>query len=93
MNTQIIRLCIVSLGLAYSANPGAVCAQADKKDKDFHKDLLDKAENEYRLFFKEPKETHEFWAAIEFEISLGKFELAGFFLKKVVEKEPKDTGR
>jgi hypothetical protein len=69
-------------------------AQPEKKpadpDAEAEKALLDKAREEYRLFFKEPKEVVEFWAAITFEIEVGKFDLAALHLNKLVKKEPFD---
>ena len=38
--------------------------------------LLEKAEDEYRTYFKRPETTYENWAAIKFEIDIGKFDLA-----------------
>ena len=35
------------------------------------------AENDYRQFFKKPQTVLEFWSAIQFEIELGRFDLAG----------------
>ena len=62
-------------------------AQA-KKQMDI---LLRKARAEYGLYFKEPTKVPEFWSAINFEINTGKFEIAGFFLKKMLELEPIDA--
>ncbi len=50
------------------------------------KKLLAKAEEEYRIFFNPPKEVLEFWAAISFEINLGKFDIAALHLDKMLQK-------
>ena len=42
--------------------------------------LLDKAEEEYRTYFKRPESTIDFWVAIKFEIAVGKFDLAALHL-------------
>ena len=44
--------------------------------------LLNKAEDEYRTYFKRPETTYELWAAIKFEIDVGKFDLAALHLKQ-----------
>jgi CheY-like chemotaxis protein len=50
--------------------------------------LLQKADEEYRLFFKRPEKTVEYWAAMKFEMELGKFDLAALHLKLMLGKEP-----
>lgn len=49
--------------------------------------LLDKAEEEYRTYFKRPETTFELWAAIKFELDVGKFDLAGLHLKRLLRNE------
>jgi CheY-like chemotaxis protein len=75
------------------ARPSLVAAQDDKDDPEIQKKiaakaLLEKAETEYRLYFKKPDNAIEFWAAMKFEIHLGKFDLAALHLKLLLEKEP-----
>lgn len=70
-------------------------AQEEKPDpeliaKEKMAKLLAKAEEEYRLFLKRPTTAPEFWAAMKFEISVGKFDLAGLHLKLLLAKEPKE---
>src|SRR5688572_22411108 len=78
----------------------SACAQDDeeKKKEDAEKQLeadkkmmtilLQKAEEEYRTFFKRPTKAHEYWAAIKFEIALGKFELAALHLEQLLQRQP-----
>jgi CheY-like chemotaxis protein len=47
--------------------------------------LLLKATEEYRLFFKQPKTVPEFWAAINFEIDVGKFDVAGLLVGQLLK--------
>jgi hypothetical protein len=54
-------------------------------------ELLEKATDEYRVFFKKPETTFEFWAAIKFEMDLGKFDLAALHLKLLLEKDAKQV--
>ena len=65
----------------------------DKVDAEFLNkkktlELLDKAADEYRIYFKKPETPIEFWSAIKFEMNLGKFDLAALHLKLLLEKEP-----
>lgn len=59
-----------------------------EKDKQAMERLLQKAEDEYRFFFKRPEKVHEFWAAVKFEMNVGKFDLAALHLKQLLAKEP-----
>jgi CheY-like chemotaxis protein len=55
--------------------------------------VLDKAQEEYRLFFREPKTALEHWVAIQYEMTVGKFDVAAYFLDKLLrlpEKEADD---
>ena len=61
---------------------------ADALQKKKTKELLAKAEDEYRVFFKKPESAIEFWSAIKFEMDLGKFDLAGLHIKLLLEKQP-----
>jgi len=68
-------------------------AQGDKIDPEViarkkTQDLLDKATEEYRVFFQRPENTIEFWSAIKFEMDLGKFDLAALHMKLLLAKEP-----
>src|SRR2546422_272363 len=68
----------------------------DKVDKEVlnkkkTEELLDKAKEEYRVFFKKPETTFEFWSAIKFEMDLGKFDLAALHLKLLLEKDAKQV--
>ena len=59
-------------------------------EKEAMAELLQKADEEYRLYFKRPEKIPEFWASMRYEIGLGKFDLAALHLKRLLEKEPKD---
>ncbi|MCI0638620.1 MAG: hypothetical protein L0Y72_07540 [Gemmataceae bacterium] len=77
--------------------PMAGRAQEPEKpdpDKKAMQALLQKADEEYRVFFKRPEKAHEFWAAIKFEVEVGKFDLAALHLKQLLAKEPaEDTDK
>src|SRR5437879_714926 len=96
---SFIRLCCVGwfcLGLFLSLSASVASAQEDKDEAEKVRNLKadqarkDKILNEYRQFFKQPKTPLEYWVAIKFEISLGKFEIAGYFIKSLVEMKPAD---
>lgn len=61
---------------------------AEEKDKEATRRLLAKAEDEYRSYFKRPEKTFEFWAAVKFELDVGKFDLAALHIKLLLEKQP-----
>lgn len=91
MKTRILLTTIVLT--AFALVP--LCAQeppdaeAINKKKTF--ELLEKAKEEYRIFFKRPQTTIEYWAAIKFEMDLGKFDLAALHLKLLLEKDAKEV--
>ncbi len=89
-----ILLPIAILGVLFALRIPAL-AQGDKPDLDAinkrkTQDLLDKARDEYRVFFKKPETGIEYWSAIKFEMDLGKFDLAAYHLKLMLEKEDKN---
>lgn len=49
--------------------------------------LLEAAAERYRTFYKPPEKTFEYWVAIQFEMDLGKFELAALHLKRMLGKD------
>jgi CheY-like chemotaxis protein len=51
------------------------------------KDEGDPFAKDYRKFFKEPKTTEDYWTAIQFEIELGKYDLAAKLLRALLEKQ------
>src|SRR5438045_6215134 len=53
-------------------------------------ELLEKAKEDYRIYFKKPDTGIEYWAAVKFEMDLGKFDLAALHLKLMLEKDAKD---
>jgi DNA-binding response OmpR family regulator len=84
------------LGLFVFAVAGQ--SQEDKPDPGVEatKRLLQKAEEEYRLFIKRPSTILEYWAAMKYEITLGKFDLAGLHLKLLLEnydKKPEEGNK
>lgn len=82
-----VRLMALLAPLALAATTAAN-AQDEKPDPDVvaTKRLLKKAEEEYRLFIKRPESVIDYWAAMKFEMRLGKFDLAGLHLKLLLDK-------
>jgi CheY-like chemotaxis protein len=64
-------------------------AEAIQKKKT--RELLAAAEERYKAFYKRPETAIEFWAAIKFEMDLGKFDLAALHIKQLLEKQPADA--
>ncbi len=60
----------------------------EKKAKDEKKADLKKAEAQYGQFFKPPETAIEFWAAMQYEIGVGKYDLAAEDLKGFLAKNP-----
>jgi CheY-like chemotaxis protein len=79
---------MVFLGLVLSYSLGQEKPEPAKKS-DAKKEELKKAEDQYRTFFKPPENAIEFWAAMNFEIGVGKFDLALDYLKGFMGKDPK----
>lgn len=92
--TRLLTLGIVCTLLA----PQLVRAQ-EKLDLDQVKKLedqkrLEKAEDDYRVFLRQPKTPVEYWSAMKFEISMGKFDLAGLFLDELLKlKDAKEVDK
>jgi CheY-like chemotaxis protein len=51
--------------------------------KEAIKKVIEQAQEEYRIFFKEPKTVLEYWAAMKFEMQVGKFDIAAYHLDKL----------
>jgi hypothetical protein len=92
LNRLSLGIFCLALVLGLTAQPAH--AQEDETEKIRNKkalvDLLQKAEEEYRQSFRRPEKTHEYWAAMKFEIAVGKFDLGGLHLKLLLAKEPAD---
>src|ERR1700730_3871836 len=79
----------LSLGLT------AARGQDEKPDPGIEatKQLLKKAEEEYRLFIRRPESIFDYGAAMKYEMQVGKFDIAGLHLKLMLEqydKKPED---
>lgn len=48
-------------------------------------------EDDYRRFFKRPTNTAEYWNALQFEIDVGKYDLAAIHLRNLLKFKPPDT--
>ena len=77
----------LALGLGLFFVP-TVRAQDDDKQKKALQELIQKAEDEYRQFFKRPENAIQFWAAIKFEMDTGKSDLAAFHLHELLKLPP-----
>jgi CheY-like chemotaxis protein len=100
------RRCVLPLAgllgltvLLNSAGGQDIIKKEEKKEsrKDAIKRVIARAEEDYRTFFKPPTSLIEYWAAINFEIQVGKFDVAAFHLDLMLKfpldkdgKRPKD---
>jgi CheY-like chemotaxis protein len=50
-------------------------------------------DSDYRRFFKEPQTVQEFWDAMQFEIEVGRYDLAAKHLQGLLEKQPPATAK
>jgi hypothetical protein len=48
-------------------------------------------EDDYRRFFKRPSNTDEYWNALQFEIDVGKYDLAAVHLRNLLNYKPSDA--
>lgn len=88
--SRIVALLMLAIPfLAFSASAQEKEDPLELQQK-FFKRLLDRAEDEYRLFFKRPTKPVQFWTAMKFELEVGKFELAAHHLKLLLEYQPPD---
>lgn len=83
-------LVISSLALPLAAQELKDDPKWSKGTRAVIKQLLAKAEQEYQVFFKKPVEVVDFWAAINFELSVGKFDIAALHLDQLLNKQPAD---
>jgi CheY-like chemotaxis protein len=80
VTTNLLRFATAALVLAIASS--AVSAQASKPPA--------KAEDPYRQLLKKPETAQDYWAAMRFEIQVGKFNLAAEDLKGFLAKKPSD---
>jgi CheY-like chemotaxis protein len=67
-----------------------ICTQALGQERAPAPSPVREADEQYRRFFKPPETTLEYWAAMRFEIDVGKFNLAADYLKGFLAKNPTD---
>ncbi len=80
MIINLLRFATAALVLAIASS--AVSAQVNKPPA--------KAEDPYRQLLKKPETAQDYWAAMRFEIQVGKFNLAAQDLKGFLAKKPSD---
>ena len=88
-------LFLLALGLLPTAAAQQIEIKSDKDKKgetrqEAIKKVIAKAQEEYRVFFKEPVTALEFWAALTFEMQIGKFDVAAYHLDKLLKIPDKE---
>jgi hypothetical protein len=83
-----LTVCVAATILAAFGPAGRAQEKVQKDEKAAMEAILQKAEEEYRLYFARPEKVAEYWAAMKFEIRLGKFDLAALHLKGIMQRKP-----
>lgn len=79
--------------------PGVATAQQQKKperlstEEQYRRQVLQRAEQEYREFYKRPETVPEYWAAIKYEIEVGRVGLAAHLIHGLVGLTKDEAGR
>jgi hypothetical protein len=89
-----MRSRLLRIGLSLIAIIGFL-TQTAAQDKEKPAPLKQKAavgeDDEYRRFFKRPTNTPEYWNAMQFEIDVGKYDLAAVHLHNLLNFKPADA--
>jgi CheY-like chemotaxis protein len=80
----------VAFLIVLMAHAAAQPPEKDKAPPPKDKEAPAKDEDDYRQFFKKPETPLEFWKAMQFEIEVGRFDLAAGHLHGLLEKNPTD---
>jgi hypothetical protein len=87
MSTHMLRFLLVGLVLAAVLTPAtAEDKPAPKKDTP-----ASGSEPDYREFFKKPTNLAEFWSALQFEMEVGRYDLAAAHLRGLMNLKPTDA--
>jgi CheY-like chemotaxis protein len=92
MTSPITRF-IAAAALLAAVSPAAWAQQnkkPDKAEREYERSLADRAKDEYRSYFKQPETPEEWWAAMRFEIDVGRYGLASVFLKGLLDSTRTD---
>ncbi len=65
-------------------------AQVPDKDAAFTAEMIRKAEDEYKKFFKRPSSVLEYWAVVKYERQVGQFEICAVVLNDLLEYRAKN---
>jgi hypothetical protein len=92
MYSRLLCLCLSLLLIAALLTPSS----AQDKDKPPQPGAApngpkSRDENDYRRFFKRPSNTEEYWNALQFEIDVGKYDLAAVHLHNLLNYKPSDA--
>src|SRR5437879_10879321 len=81
MFDRLIRLFLASLLLTATCS---VLRAADPPKEPPKKDPIEKDVADYEFFFGKPRDIPEFWAAMQYELSVGKPAVTAMFLEQML---------
>jgi hypothetical protein len=86
MRSRLLRISLSLLALmAFLPS-----SPAQDKGKAAPAEKAPKADDDYRRFFKRPTNTAEYWNALQFEIDVGKYDLAAVHLRSLLNFKPSE---
>lgn len=92
MNSRLLCLCLSLLVMAAFLTPSSAQDKEKPKEAGAPPPVPKRGdENDYRRFFKRPSNTEEYWNAIQFEIDVGKYDLAAVHLHNLLNFKPSDA--
>lgn len=93
MSQRLAVAAVVVLALGGLAAAQEKKPDVRREDETYRQQVLRRAEQEYREFYKRPETVPEYWAAIQYEIGVGRFGLAAHLLHGLVDITKDDAGR
>lgn len=83
----VVACVMLAVSVAVSV-PGTAEGQGIKKKEWLR--ALAKAQEDYRVYFTPPRKPEEYWVAIDFELEVGKYDVAAVFIEQLLS-QPKDA--
>jgi CheY-like chemotaxis protein len=92
MRSRLVPFCLsLSLMIAFLTQTAAQDKGKPKQPGDPPiRKVVPSDDDDYRRFFKKPTNTVEYWNAMQFEIEVGKYDLAAIHLRNLINFKPSD---